>query len=255
MNYQRFFVILLSVMLVVWTTVCKAQNEYFSLPSQYRIGAGAFGNAYFHSASFSELPGVPTCCPHYDNGTGLGSSFGIFFQKPLATGLSLALWAGASDINAKYSSNEQKSVIVSNALQSASIHHSLETDITTLYFEAQFSAQFSVIFSGYIGLRGDYFAKSSFQQREELLAPETGVFENGSRIRNAFSGAMSGNNRGMISPVLGVRFDLPLDSNRTLFLFPELSFGLSITDLANFTPWSVQFIRAGAAFGWHFQKE
>ncbi|GAB1430002.1 hypothetical protein MASR2M18_08350 [Ignavibacteria bacterium] len=236
-------------------TNCDAQTESSELSSQFRFGAGLFGSLYFHSAGFSGLPGVSTCCPYYENGSGLGLGAAAFFQKPLAPAFSLSLWGGASDIVAGFTSIEEKTVIVDNTVQSATIQHILETNIAALYFEMQLSAQFSTLFSGFIGMRGDFFATSSFRQREELVIPETGSFETGTRVRNERSGALPGINRGLISPILGIRFDVPLNAERTMFLLPELSFGLSVTDATGFAPWGVRQIRAGATFGWQFQKD
>lgn len=246
--------------LTVWiglaaSLFCVSAQESGDFTTRYRIGGGVFGSVFFHSAAFTQLPGVATCCPNYENGSGLGLTGAIFFQKPLAPFLSLSLWGGAADIRARFASVEEKTVTIDNTLQTAAIEHILETNILSLYFETQLSAQFSVLFSGFIGLRGDFFAKSQYQQREELLRPESGSFETGSRVRNETSGSIPGVNRGLLSPVMGVRFDLPLNSAKTLFLFPELSFAFSINNAAGFTPWSVQNLRLGAAFGWQFDKE
>lgn len=254
MTLRRFLAFVL--LAIIWTrTDCEAQNETFDLSSQFRFGAGILGSLYFHSAEFSALPGVPTCCPHYENGAGVGLGGAMFFQKPLAPTLSLSLWGGASDIAARFSSIEEKNVIVGNTIKTATIQHILETDITALYFEMQLSAQFSTIFSGFIGMRGDFFATSSYMQREELVLPETGSFETGSRIRNEKTGSIPGINRGLITPILGIRFDVPLNGSHSLFLLPELSFGLSVTDAVGFVPWGVRQIRAGTSLGWQFQKD
>lgn len=247
------FAPLLAALIFLSAPISAQESGDFT--TRYRIGGGLFGSAFFHSAAFPQLPGVATCCPKYENGTGIGLTGAVFFQKPLAPFLSLSLWGGAADISARFASVEDKTVTIDNTLQTATIEHVLETNILSLYFETQLSAQFSVLFSGFIGLRGDFFAKSHYQQREELLRPESGSFENGSRFRNETSGNIPGVNRGLLSPVVGIRFDVPLNSGRTLFLFPELSFAFSINNAAGFTPWNVQNLRLGAAFGWQFEKE
>ena len=80
MNINRLWVALLCVAFAVSESV--AQTEQFVSGTQFRFGGGIFSGLYFHSSSFAGLPGVPTCCPKYEQGTGIGFSGAAFFQKP-----------------------------------------------------------------------------------------------------------------------------------------------------------------------------
>src|ERR1035437_470203 len=43
---------------------------------------GLFGDAAWnmHRANFQTLPDIPNCCPLFENGSGLGGSFGAFYD-------------------------------------------------------------------------------------------------------------------------------------------------------------------------------
>ena len=64
-------------MSVVHGTV-HAQSEKTNILLQ----GGLFAGPTLHSASFSELPGIPDCCVEYDGGSGFGfgASLGIEFD-------------------------------------------------------------------------------------------------------------------------------------------------------------------------------
>lgn len=62
---------------------------------------GAFGNynLNMYQADFRSFPGVPSCCPQYENGTGSGFTVGLLYELSLADQFRLALRAGYATRN------------------------------------------------------------------------------------------------------------------------------------------------------------
>ncbi|MBL7975820.1 MAG: hypothetical protein JNJ85_12965, partial [Candidatus Kapabacteria bacterium] len=104
----------------------------------------------FHKASFSELPGVPNCCPQFTSTSGLGSLFGLTWEKSFSltslpligkyipsyftpTLLSSKLYYEQS--NANFLDFESTKVKVNDKEQEGKFSHELNTKISTLNLE------------------------------------------------------------------------------------------------------------------------
>ena len=63
---------------------------------------GIFGNFNLnqHYADFRALPGVPSCCPQFNTGTGNGLTLGGLFEFPFSNIIALQLRANFSSQNA-----------------------------------------------------------------------------------------------------------------------------------------------------------
>ncbi|MEP7220794.1 MAG: hypothetical protein ABI876_17840, partial [Bacteroidota bacterium] len=70
----------------------SAQNsapDATSLQSElWRIGGYAGAGVFAYNADMSGLPGVPSCCPRYQEGTGEGAAFGVATEIPVISQLS-----------------------------------------------------------------------------------------------------------------------------------------------------------------------
>lgn len=80
--------------------------------SQQRPAFGIFGNYNLNmfQADFRSFPGVPSCCPQYQDGTGNGFSAGLLYEIPLSEQLRLALRGGYSSRNGTLKRTENTTV-------------------------------------------------------------------------------------------------------------------------------------------------
>jgi hypothetical protein len=210
-----------------------------------RIGSvGAFGGGglSMHSASFSSLPAVPSCCPEYTGGSGSGLLFGLDGALPLTTSLDLSIRLGYQSSSVTMESDETTTVRQGNGTGTATFRHSLATTISNFVFEPTLEYRL-----GGLGLLGGLrlgLAGSGTFDQQELLAGTTEYTYVGDRpTNNVRSGALSDVNGLTLGAVIGLRYHLALSP--VVDLMPELAFTPSFTDnLAN-TSWSTSMLRAG----------
>src|SRR5947208_13248547 len=83
------------------------------LRAQEKASFGIFGDLSLnqHSANFQGLPGVPSCCPRYETGSGTGPAFGGIFQLPLTNLLDFQLRATYHSLNGTLSETETTTVL------------------------------------------------------------------------------------------------------------------------------------------------
>ena len=76
-NIQR--IAFLTISLILCSNNIFTQ-DYDSLFSRNFYGAYIHFNYNLHDASFAKLPGIPNCCPNFENGNGNGFSLGLLTQ-------------------------------------------------------------------------------------------------------------------------------------------------------------------------------
>src|SRR5205807_4091111 len=91
----------------------------FAQPHDEGIGQASFGiftdlSYNRHSANFQGLPGVPSCCPRYESGTGTGPVLGGIYQLPLTPLFDLQLRAIYHSLSAMLSATETTDVLQNN---------------------------------------------------------------------------------------------------------------------------------------------
>ena len=81
--------------------------------AQERSAFGLFGHfgINMHTANFQKLPGVPNCCPRFEEGSGTGLSFGLLYELPLAELFALQLRAGYQSLSGELSAAEPTTVL------------------------------------------------------------------------------------------------------------------------------------------------
>ena len=81
---MRKILLVLTALVFMDATMIVAQ-EYADQPDSprpsYGISAGVDFN--FHNADFIGLPGIPSCCPRFETGTGFGLNCGLYYSFPV----------------------------------------------------------------------------------------------------------------------------------------------------------------------------
>lgn len=214
----------------------------------HKVG-GYVGYQYnIHNASFSQLPGVASCCPQFRTGTGAGFAIGGLYELPLTTTLSLLLRGGYSSVGATLKETET----IGNALQgeqvvSAEVEHYLETTLGIVSLQPAVSyAPFKIPVAFHLGVEGGFIAAKTYQQRELLVRPVNAVFkETRSGIRGESSGAIDGAASLRIAGFLGVSTEIPIGRNITLS--PALEYFQGFTNVIADSGWTASTLRLATA--------
>lgn len=232
--------------LLLWQCFLYAPSQAQSdSTDRLRFGVLAGGGITLHTAEFKELVGLPSCCPLYRNGTGISPTGGVFVELPLSSDITQGFRLFLTDVSGRLTSVESEPVIMNSRIQIAQIEHSVDAHIRGIGIEPITNFRIIKQFSTFVGLRADVAMRGSVEQREELLVPEVGTFENGKRIRNEASGGIYGMQPFILSLLAGFRFTLPLNKNNSVFLMPELSFSLGMNSLLYSQDWRSHTMRLG----------
>lgn len=212
---------------------------------------GVFGNVDYtlNVASFSQLPGVPNCCPEFTGDADLGWLGGVSFVDPLSESLSLHVRMHYWSFGASFSEMQTQPIVdLQGGPATATLQHDLNASFSQISFEPLIGYRLAKDFSLLGGITAGYIFSSTYDQVETLVEPADGVFSTNSRQRNASSGNIPDANSFGIGLSLGASYDLPLNAERTAFVSPEVLLTLSPLDLVRGISWSAQHVRAGLAF-------
>jgi len=211
---------------------------------------GLFGNYSIdlHSASFTRLPEVPNCCPEFTGGTGSGFFAGMVYIAPIDPVwlLDLRVHYGLYSVTMVESQN-LPTVIGDGSTTNAQIDHSLMGSFAQISIEPMVGYRLTQELSLRGGITAGYRIGADYEQKETLVLPQNATFETGTRQRNVSSGTINSVNALALGLTVGASYDLPLNTDRTLFLSPELLFTVSPFDVVTNTSWKVQHIRLGLA--------
>lgn len=197
-----------------------------------------------HVADFRALPGVPNCCPRFENGAGTGPMFGLGYETPLGDGLLLSFGVGYMDHAALLSEREAVAVIAGGELRAGAFEHTIDASIASVGLEA--GARYRVAEGLFLrgGLRAGVPLSPRYAQREQLVEPAaTGTFldslgrDSGSRTRNENSGDLPDASTILLHAVAGAEYELPLNDSRTVLLAPGVSYALGLTDVVAGRTW------------------
>ncbi|MBL7998647.1 MAG: OmpA family protein [Candidatus Kapabacteria bacterium] len=238
-------IVIASVLFILPSINAVAQSTDLDSSISFRFGGFAGGGIILHAAEFSSLNGFPSCCPLYTNGNGLTPNVGLFIELPMTQRISHSIRLSLSDLSGRFTTVESQPVDVSGTLREAKIEHSLSTVTQGIALEPTANFRVGKTLTAFTGIRADFSLKGVVSQKEELLFPEQGSFENGSRIRNTKSGDIVGLSPLVLSAVGGFRLSFPMNADNTLLLMPELSFSLGFTRMTISEDWRAHAVRAG----------
>ncbi len=209
-----------------------------------------------HSADFRQLPGVPNCCPRFEEGSGTGPAYGALVELPLTSRFFLNLRLGYMSHDATLTAEEPTTVIVGGVAQQGAFTHTVDASLSTIGIEPMVSwnATGTSGLHVHLGFRLATLMKNAFSQQEVVSQPaNSGTFvdSNGndtqSRIRNEYSGDIPNASTLAISGAVGVSYELPLNADRTMFLVPEVFYFYGLSQVVDGLDWKVNAIRPGLA--------
>lgn len=251
-NASNFMKLIL--ILVCFFTI--SNNKVFASGDTLRPRYGAnFGlGMNLHSAMFKGLPGVPSCCPNYTSANGISPYFGLFYQKDFSDNFYIGANLGYNSINGDFLVEEANLVAINNEVVNGVSEHSLKTSFGTINFSPYISYKIDDNLFVKLGLSLMIPISKSYEQKEELKSPsEKGVFydpksNTKSRTRNVSSGDIIDVASTFMSLNVGVSYDLPLNTQKTSFLSPELSFSYGMTNYVKDLEWKSSAIKLGVNY-------
>ncbi|MCS7000647.1 MAG: hypothetical protein RML15_06965 [Bacteroidota bacterium] len=213
--------------------------------SSIRIGASALGGITLHVADFSSLPELPSCCPQFREGSGLSAGAAVWGEYAIGSNFSLGLRIGIARFAGMLRALERKPVLLDDTPTDAVIQHSLSTQFHSMRWEGYLDVRASQVLDVYLGIGTDLIQFAEGNIREELVQPDRGTFENGSRTRNERSASLVGTVRSMPSLTAGMRFSIPLGTLQQWSLMPELCFRYGLEPIARTQQWYVYSVLVG----------
>jgi len=216
-------------------------------PDAHAVGVFGAYNLNMHTADFRALPGVPSCCPLYETGSGAGLSAGVFYEIPLSEAFSVQIRGGYSENGADLKTTEYTPVDVDGVMTEAAIEHTISSGLSSIGLEPLLGYRFFKALSLHAGLRLALVTGRSYEQVERLVQPGSGTFENDRRIRNELSGDIPEASSVAASLLAGLSYELPLDREGKLKASPELLYSLGLTPVVSSVSWNANSLRAGVA--------
>jgi len=251
---------LLILILTVFISVALEAQEYLDKPGDNRTAFGLFGalNLNMHTGNFIgvNFPQVPSCCPRYETGTGIGFTGGIFYDIPLSKDLVLGIRALYTDLSGTLKKDEPTWVTsIQGTTVDGTFEHTVKGTISGAGLMPTIGYRLFENFRLDIGVRGLYIMSAKYDQKEHLISPSYGVFPDTKKTtRNEFTGDVKSPSTPNISGVIGGNYSLPLNSSGTLFLVPELYYYFGITKLASDLDWKIGGLTGGLAIKYSPRK-
>lgn len=237
------------------TTVKPAPAPVEKATSTWSLGAHGGTNISMHSASFSGLPGVPSCCPEYTSGSGGGFYAGLEADFPITPAVAFALRLGYASNGGTFEATEPTTVRINNAAVNTSFKHTLTT--TTNYIMLEPAAEWRV--AGGLGLVGGLrlgmLSSASYEQKETFTDPSLPYeyLNTNSATNNASSGTISQTNSMQFGLLIGARYHLPLNADHTFEIVPEAYYAPLFTQNVQNTSWSTSSIKLGLGLLYTFK--
>lgn len=211
-------------------------------------------NVNRHNAEFSGLPGVPSCCPNYSGGNGMGISITGKFALPVSRTMFAEMRVGFTTLNGSMTAL-QTQTIDNNGVATGLFEHSIVTKISMLTFEPTVSILLWKSLRVHGGLSIGAVTSATYDQTETLLTPSDVVFENDSRVRNKYSDNISqvpGLQAGLIG---GLSYVIPLSRDESFSLTPEIGYIFSLTNVVSTSDlWKINTLRIGLGISYNFFK-
>jgi len=218
-----------------------AENEIAVELTRFGVTGGY--SIFGYTADFSALPGVPSCCPGYEKGTGNAIALGLGAEMRFLP----KLFGGVRVLFANYSgsliTDEGHFVTAEDDTAWATFRHTIEASQPAIATEAIIGYQAFPWLSLNAGLRGDLMLGGTYHQQEEIVTPATIRYENDLRQRLVFDGDIPQEKKLHMALIAGVRYDLPLNRQHTFLLSPEIQLWQGLGDLVDGVTWKMRGAR------------
>ncbi len=211
-----------------------------------RLGLSLTAATLTHTSAFRELPSVRTCCP--DNLTSSGSfGWDVRFEASydVLPGIAPLAAIGLRSIGGRFGRHEATTILQNGRPVPADILHSVTIDVLTMdavlgvaLHPASLGLPLphGVVLRAGIGF-GLVPLASTVELSEQLLTPAGMTFENGSTIRNTFTGTLT-DFRPSVGAWLSLGFRLPGIAPGGIDVEPTIATSTGLSEMARATAWT-----------------
>ena len=216
-----------------------------TLRPRYGLSAGA--NSNYHFADFRAIPGVPNCCPIFENGYGFAPYAAALIEYPINDLFLLGLKAGYSNESAILTKEEQTTVMVALKETNGVFEHEINAKLAVIVVEPTLAYRLTSDFYAFAGFQAGFILQKDFEQIERIVKPEnTGVFiDTRTRERNYQTGEIPNTQIFTGGVKLGCFYELPMNSKKTFLIVPEISINIGLIDIVKEVSWKPSAISAG----------
>lgn len=250
-TFYMHYKILAFYLLLTITSKLYAQEAKEPL---YYYGGYLDYNFNIHIADFNKLPGIPSCCPQYTDGSGGGIAVGGLIEIPFnpAVGIDIRLgYSGISGDLTKVEKNIGNTVVLpindpSNpVITSVDVEHLIEASLHTVGLEPSINFKFFHNLYMNAGFRLAYLVSTNLNHSEKIVSPENVTFLDGRIIRNDTSGfRLPNSNSFQMFGIVGLGYQLPI--SKDAFIQPEIRYHIPFTNLSD-VYWKVATLQIGAS--------
>ena len=186
-----------------------------------------------HYSSFSKLPSTTSCCPEFTGGSGNSMHWGFLVEIPVWDRFFLNLNGTWGEIPGDFISEETEEINIDGNPEMGRFEYRMSATIPAYTLSPSINYNFFDRFSIGTGLSVTFLQAATFDQAEYLtVPPDRGVFsDNGKRVRNEESGSIEGLASTAYSFDLHLQYKLPLNRSGDLFLMPEFSYSVGLSDV------------------------
>ena len=242
-------IIVILTMILTTSLFMKGEESSAHRDTIIKISPWSFGGfaglGYaMHKGEFSGLQGIPNCCPQFSNATGIGPAIDIAMHYTINPVFGAGLRFGINGIGGNFT-HDQKQVVMSPQNE-ITITHTINTSISLLAFEPEWTFFYEKFLLG-IGPVFGLPVSSNVDQKETV---SQGTFNNGSRIRNEFTGDIPGMPALIFGAGASLKYQLPMNVLGNMRLVPELRVLKTFNEFSASTSWTALQFRAGIGVMW-----
>lgn len=204
----------------------------------------------FHTTSFNKLPDVPNCCPGFSSGDGSGISIGGLYDLKLDNNFFISLRAGLFYLNGTLTKKEYIPVLVNDIFTDGEFDHTINSTLATFSIEPIGGYKITKQLSALLGFSIGSFVQKGFSQKEVINQPSNNaVFQDThTKTRNDTSGTIKNIAPLYLSAIIGLNYELPLNSEGTFWAVPEITYNYGFSNIIKNIDWTISSLRLGIAF-------
>lgn len=244
MNKIRFVAISAILPLLCAINTCVYAAD--SLRTRFGVH-GQFGTS-LPSLRYYGTEGIPNCCPQFTDGKGDVISIGALAEIPLSPRFLIIARGSFLHTDISLSTDESTKGLVNNAEGIITFNHSFIGKFSGINVSALFGWQITNSFTLSTGPGATIISSPTFEQKEIVKPGTRGTFLDGTRIRNSYSGNLNDAQSMVWDWNFIAGYDLPLDSERSFFLAPEIIYTHGLSDMVKASGdgyWRNSYLRGG----------
>lgn len=250
------------VVAILISSVGWAQQAV-SQPGATRLAIGGFGAFQWNLHSdFTALPlSIPFCTTPFTEQSGSGFTVAGHFQVPMSQLFGGQIRLGYSALNGTMTGSEHIGNVLDpqdNLTIPADVEHHYNAELGTFYLEPaiRVTPLENIPISINLGFNAGLLIRKSYTYSEQLVDASHVRFlgESDPRSRNNSSDAISQPNPLYLGAMGSLSADIPVGSDGSILISPEIGYVLGLTNITDNTSWKVSIVRFGLALKYAFPQ-